>query len=251
MPVRPEEAQPEQISPRRAEVPAKKERILIVEDEPDFQALLRTIFTREGYQVKIAPDGPTALDLVQTSVPDLVLLDWVLPGMDGLSVCRNLRRISTIPIMIVTSKTAQEDLIAALDAGADDYVTKPFHGDELLARVRALLRRSDTWVLEREGDVISANGLVINFDNREVMFHGEPLELTPTEYELLAYLARHARMTLSHEQLIEHLWGMAEKGSRRALFVHISRLRQKLEEDPKNPEIIVTRWGIGYSFKPK
>ncbi|MGD2157574.1 MAG: response regulator [Anaerolineales bacterium] len=252
MPVRSkEEVQPEQVSSRRTEVSVKEERVLIVEDEPDFQALLRTILTREGYQVEVAPDGPTALELVQSSTPDLVLLDWVLPGMDGISVCRNLRRISNIPIMIVTSKTAQEDLIAALDAGADDYVTKPFHGDELLARIRALLRRSEIWVLEREGDRFSSDGLLINFENREVHYHGELLELTPTEYELLAYLVRHARMTLSHGQLIEHLWGLGGKGTRRALFVHISRLRQKLEDDPKNPELIVTRWGVGYSFMPR
>jgi PAS domain S-box-containing protein len=226
------------------------QRILVVEDEADMQTLLYTILSQEGYQVEMAPDGPSAINIMQTSPADLVLLDWMMPGMDGMAVCRNIRRWSSVPIIIVTSRTAEEDLIAALDAGADDYVTKPFLGDELLARMRALMRRGERWTLEKEPDQFRVDGLLIDFESFEVWVDDQPLELTPTEFELLAYMVRHKRQVLTYDQLIEHLWGYEGEGSRHSLFVHISRLRSKIEEDPKNPRFIQTRWGIGYSFVP-
>jgi PAS domain S-box-containing protein len=226
-------------------------RVLVVEDEADIQALLHTILTKEGYQVEIAPDGLTALDLFQTSPPQIVLLDWILPGMSGLSICRNIRRWSNVPIIIVTSKTAQEDLITALDAGADDYVTKPFLGDELLARIRALLRRRDTQLFDTEPQQFSEKGFLIDFNARQAWLNGVPLELTPIEYELLAYLVNHRGQVMTYDQLIAHVWGSQRKGNRHNLFVHISRLREKIESDPKEPHFLHTRWGTGYVFMPE
>jgi DNA-binding response OmpR family regulator len=247
MPAPSRERLKETASPALSLTPESGSRVLVVEDEPDFQALLRTVFNQAGYQVEIAPNGPAAIDVVQTSEPDVVLLDWILPGMEGINVCRNIRRWSSVPILMLTSKTSQEDLISALDAGADDYVTKPFHTPELLARTRALLRRGDLR-LEAGPDRFSAEGLSINFDSREVWVASERIELTPTEFDLLALLARNRGQVLTYEQLLTHLYGLGKVRSRHDLFVHISRLRKKIERDPKNPLYILTRWGVGYVF---
>lgn len=227
------------------------EKILVVEDDADVQALLHTILSQEGYQVEIAPDGPSALDIVQIDPPNIILLDWMIPGMRGLQVCRSIRRWTNIPIIMVTSKTSQADLIAALDAGADDYVTKPFQTEELLARIRALIRRGDVVEIEMEEDQFNADGLSIDFDARSVWLYGEFLKLTPTEYEILVYLARHRGLVVTYDQLIDAIGDPEEKRSRHRLFVHISRLREKIEHDPKNPHFIQTHWGVGYIFLPR
>jgi PAS domain S-box-containing protein len=249
--ISPEKLPSKSEQPAHPAAPENGIRVLIVEDEPEMQALLRTLLVEDGYLVEIAPTGPDALDIVQTSPPDVILLDWVLPGISGLSVCRNLRRWSDVPIMMVTSKTSQEELVAALDAGADDYVLKPFVGSEILARIRALLRRGDSWSLETPSDRFSANGLVIDFETRQVWLRGEQVGLTPTEYNLLAYMARHPRMVLTYHQLIASIWEGRSEVTRHGLFVHISRLRKKIEQDPDKPHFIVTRWGVGYMFLPK
>ncbi|UCF61807.1 MAG: response regulator [Anaerolineaceae bacterium] len=225
--------------------------ILVVEDEPDTQALLHTILTQEGYEVIIAPDGPVGLELFKTSTPELVLLDWMLPGLNGLLVCRAIRRWSDVPILIITSRTSQDDLVTALDAGADDYVTKPFQSTELLARMKALLRRGRGWEEAEERDRFSAEGLLIDFDAHDVWQRGKHLELTPTEFKLLTYLVHHQGQVLTYDQLVDHLWGLETGRTRHDLFVHISRLRKKIEPKPKEPRFIVTRWGIGYVFMPK
>jgi DNA-binding response OmpR family regulator len=178
----------------------------------------------------------------------IILLDWVLPDMDGIAVCRNIRRWSKVPVIMVTSKTSQEDLIAALDAGADDYVTKPFRGEELLARMRALLRRGSRREQAEEPDQYREEGLLINFESRSVWLNGELLDLTPTEYDLLEYLVHHRRQVLTYDQLIDALWDHDGEGTRHSLFVHISRLRNKIEQNPKEPRFIQTRWGVGYAF---
>jgi PAS domain S-box-containing protein len=227
------------------------ETVLVVEDETDVQTLLHTILSQEGYQVEIAPDGPTALDIIQVDLPNLVLLDWMLPGMRGLQVCRNIRRWSNIPIIIVTSKTSQEDLISALDAGADDYVTKPFQTEELLARIRALIRRGDVLEFEIDEDRFNADGLRIDFGARSVWLFGEYVELTPTEYQILVYLVRHRGQVMTYDQLIDEIGWSAQKSSRHRLFVHISRLREKIESDPKDPHYIQTQWGVGYVLLPR
>jgi DNA-binding response OmpR family regulator len=247
----PTQTQPKTSSPALTTTKSISEgsRVLVVEDEPDFQALLRAVFIEAGYNVEIAPNGPAAIDIVQTSQPDIVLLDWLLPGMDGISVCRNIRRWSSVPILMITSKTSQEDLIAAMDAGADDYVTKPFQTPELLARTRALLRRGDMWV-DEGSDRFSALGLLINYDSQEVWLADQKMELTPTEFNLLSYFSKNKGQVLTYTLLLNHLYGLGKVRSRHDLFVHISRLRKKIESDPKEPKFIVTRWGVGYVFMP-
>ncbi len=223
--------------------------VLVVEDEPDFQVLLRTILDEAGFQVEVAPDGKTALDIVQVSPPDLILLDWMLPGMDGLNVCRNIRRWTRAPIIMVTSKTSQEDLIRALDAGADDYVTKPFRTPELLARIHSVARRRENWA-EEEPDRFSEGGLTVDYETKEAWVRGAKLELTPTELDLLIYMTRNRGQVLTYDLLLEHLYGTEKDASPHNLFVHVSRLRKKIEADPDDPQFIVTRWGLGYVFMP-
>lgn len=224
---------------------------LVVEDETDLQSLLRAVLTEAGYQVTLVADGPSAIDRLHGQEPDLVVLDLNLPRMDGLTVCRTIRRWSYVPILVLTSRTSTEDLVEAVDAGADDYLTKPFHSTELLARLRALLRRRERWGrTEAEPGPLRADGLTIDEARREARLNGRPIELTPTQFELLVHLARHRGQVLTHQQLIEHLWPQGG-GNRHALFVHINRLRDKLEPDPDQPQYIVTRWGVGYAFLPR
>jgi DNA-binding response OmpR family regulator len=227
------------------------ETVLVIEDEADVQTLLHTILSQEGYQVEIASDGPTALDIIQVNPPNLVLLDWMMPGMRGLQVCHNIRRWTNIPIIMVTAKTSQADLIAALDAGADDYVTKPFQTEELLARIRSNIRRGDALEFEREEDQFNADGLRIDYGARSVWLFGDHIELTPTEYQILVYLVHHRGQVITYAQLLDEIGGAAEKRSRHRLFVHISRLREKIEADPKKPHFIQTQWGVGYVFLPR
>jgi PAS domain S-box-containing protein len=225
-------------------------RVLVIEREADYQALLRSILEAAGYRVETVPDGPSAIDIVRTAPPDLIVMEWTLPGMDGLSVCRNIRRSSSIPILVLTSKISQEDLVAALDAGADDYVVKPFHSPELLARVRSLLRRGDAWP-EEELERFDIAGLTIDFSSRQVWISGKPVDLTPTEFDLLAVFARHPGQVLEYDQLADRLFGHGTVHDRQDLFIHISRVRKKIEPDPGKPSRIQTRWGRGYIFMPK
>ncbi|MFQ5944059.1 MAG: winged helix-turn-helix domain-containing protein, partial [Anaerolineales bacterium] len=194
-------------------------------------------------------DGSTAIDIVQTSPPDLITLDWMLPRMDGLQVCRGIRRWSKAPILMITSKTGQSDLVAAFDAGVDDYLTKPFEAAEFIARLNALARRREG-TPAKDSDHVSIDGLTIDYDSQQVWLAGQHIELTPTEYNLLAYLARHRAQVLTYRQLLEHLYGAEVERSRHDLFVHMSRLRKKIETDPEDPTFIETRWGVGYIFSP-
>ena len=223
-------------------------RILVVEDQADYQALLRAILLEGGYQVEIASDGQLALDILQISQPDLILLDWVMPGISGVQVCRSIRRWSQVPIIMLTSKSSQEDLITAFDSGVDDYITKPYKREELLARMQALLRRGEPSKSEDQPERFSTNGLLVDFETREVWVRGKKATLTATEFDLLAYLIRHPRQVLTYDQLINAIWSGGE-GTRHALSVHLSRLRKKVERDPKDPVLIGTRWGVGYMFK--
>jgi PAS domain S-box-containing protein len=236
--------------PNDLQVDEARYRVLVVEDETDYQALLHTTLAEEGYQVEIAPDGGTALEIVRTSPPDIVLLDWVLPNTTGLQVCRSIRRWSHVPVIMVTSRTAQEDIIAAFDVGVDDYIVKPYPREELLARIRALLRRGETWAVEEKTDRFTADGLTIDFDQGEVYVRGRRIELTATELALLTYMARRPRRVLTYRQLLDELWPEGD-GTRHALSVHVSRLRAKIEPDPGEPRFIGTRWGIGYVFNPQ
>ncbi len=224
--------------------------ILIAEPDPETLHLLTSVLREEGNKVQVASDGPSVVDIVQISTPDLVILEWDLPGMNGLGVSKYIRRWSSTPLFMLTSRTSPENLMEAFEAGVDDYLTKPFLVDEVLARVKALLRRSGEGFAETQREVFKKRGLRINFDTHRVWLRGEPLDLTPLEYKILTYMAQHRRQVLPYQQLIEHVWDAPDKGSRRGLFVHISRLRQKVERDPDNPEFIVNRWGVGYAFLP-
>jgi two-component system response regulator RegX3 len=260
VPVMPDQAlgeEEQKPAPERGEKSARAEqhqakaeelKVLIVEDEPDFQSLLQTILHEAGYQTEVTDNGTGAIDLLQMTPYDIVLLDWNLPGIQGIEVCRNVRRWSNVPILMVTSHTSMEELITALDTGADDYITKPFQSDELLARMRAVLRRKEAFV-KADSDQISSGGILINFDSQEVWSHGKHVELTPTEFNLLAYLTRNEGQVLTYDQLLEHLYDSDKARKRHDLFVHISRLRKKLEPDPEEPRYILTRWGVGYMFK--
>lgn len=222
--------------------------ILVIEDQPEIQSLLHGVLAQEGYEVAIASNGAEGLDLVKTMSPKLVLLDWMLPGMNGLAVCRGIRRWSHIPIIVVTSLTGQEDLVTALDAGADDYITKPFQPSELLARMNAAIRRSGEWSDGEPNELYVAGPLRLDFDLQAAWLHGKRLQLTPTEYRVLLYLIENRGRVLTHAQIMEHLWGENESKTKKDLFVHISRLRKKIEADPKNPQFLLTRWGVGYLF---
>jgi len=242
-----------QIRIRDKDVPGRDEEaatLLIADADSDQLTLLTSVFKEEGYRVLAAADGPAIIDITQSATPDLIILEWDLPGMSGLSATKYIRRWSSIPIIMLTSRTSPGNLLDAFKAGVDDFMTKPFLVDELLARVSALQRRHEQGEAAFEEHIFEAQGLRIDFDSHRVWRHGEPIDLTPTEYTLLSYMVNHRRQILPHRQLIEHAWEATEKGSRRGLFVHISRLRDKLEDDPEHPELIVTRWGVGYIFMP-
>jgi PAS domain S-box-containing protein len=224
-------------------------RVLVVEQEADAQALLLSILEKAGYLVEAAPDGPAAIDIVRASVPDLIVMEWTLPGMDGLTVCRNIRRWSSVPILVLTSKISEDELVAALDAGADDYVAKPFRSPELLARVRSLLRRGDAWA-DEDLERFDAGGLTIDYSARQAWIHGAPVDLTPTEFDLLEILSRNPGRVLDYDRLAELLFGSGTVHDRQDLFIHVSRIRKKIEPDPKKPAWIQTRWGKGYVFLP-
>jgi len=224
--------------------------ILIVEDDPAYQALLRNIMMEAGYHVEIAPDSTTGFNIIQAASPDLVLLDWMLPGVSGIELVRSIRRWSSIPIIMLTSKTAQDDIVAAFDAGVDDYIVKPFLTEELLARTRALLRRGDTWEFEAKSPhQYQVRNLLIDYHTRQVWVSGKLISTTATEFNLLAYLTRNPHRVLSYGQIIQNVWSENAEVTRHALSVHISRLRQKIEKDPRDPAYIVTKWGIGYMFR--
>jgi PAS domain S-box-containing protein len=229
------------------ELESSGERILVVADDADFQLLMRSILLEEGYQVEVAPDGSTALDMIRVSPPSLVLLDRFFPGISGLQICRSIRRISSVPVILLTSETAQEDLVAAFDVGVDDYLTTPFGSEELLVRIRALLRRGRGSERDARPESYYSGGLMIDYDMRYAWLDGERLNLTVKEFDLLAYLSRHPHRVLTYDLLMDELWPGGET-SRHTLFVHISRLRKKIEKDPKDPRFIETRWGVGYLF---
>lgn len=254
VPVMPRQPRPEDAGRRarqRGPDAERAGRILVVEDEPEVQSLLRAILSEAGYEVTLVAQGPRAIDHLSGQEPDLVVLDLSLPRMDGLTVCRAMRRWSEVPILVLTTKTSGEDLVAAVDAGADDYLTKPFDSGELVARLRALLRRRERWGrAENRPTPLRAGDLTVDEARREARLEGDSVDLTPTEFELLAHLARHRGQVLTHQQLIEHLWPQ-DQGSRHALFVHVNRLRDKIEPDPDQPRYVVTRWGVGYVFLPR
>ena len=221
--------------------------ILLVEDAADLaQVIVRELKTA-GYQTVHAADGVAALKLHARHHPDLVILDWMLPKLDGLEVLRQIRQTSAIPVLMLTARDEEADRVIGLEVGADDYVTKPFSLRELLSRIRAQLRRAFGEFSSADADILHAGDLVIDRGRGQVRRGGETINLTPTEFRLLVYLARHPGQAFSRAQIIDAVWGYApDVESERAVNVHIRRLREKVELDPSRPTLILTVPGIGY-----
>jgi len=222
------------------------ELILVVDDEPKIVRLARDYLERSNFRVLPAEDGVTALAAARQEKPDLIVLDLNLPEMDGLDVCRALRRESGVPIIMLTARAEEMDRLIGLELGADDYIVKPFSPRELVARVRAVLRRAQGDLLAAE--MVRTGDLEIDLNGHRATLHGETLKLTRIEFALLAILAQHPGQTFSRAQLIDRLHGTAESGYDRSIDAHIKNLRRKLEEDPADPHYILTVYGIGYQF---
>ncbi len=225
--------------------------ILLVDDEESVQKLLAYPLEREGFRVLQARDGQEALDRFAAEQIDLVVLDVMLPKLDGLEVCKRLRAVSEVPIIMLTARDDELDKVLGLELGADDYITKPFSIREFRSRVRALLRRASTARAARPGDVIALDGLEIDLARRIVVVRGEPVRLTYVEFELLRTLAAHPGRVYSRRMLLESLWGDADYREPRTIDVHVRHLREKLEHDPAEPEYILTVRGVGYRFRDR
>ncbi len=223
-------------------------RVLVVDDDVKTVELVKLYLNRDGYKVLTAYDGVEALRLARESHPDLIVLDLMLPGIDGLEVCRTLRAKSDVPIIMLTAKTTEQDRLTGLDLGADDYVTKPFSPKELAARIRAVLRRLPDETLQRGPTEINRGELSLNLLKHEACLGGRPLHLTPIEFKLLGVLAREPERVLSRAQLIEKTLGYDFEGFDRTIDVHILNLRRKLEPDPSHPRYIKTVYGAGYKL---
>lgn len=221
-----------------------KERILIIEDDEAILKVLRRVLAYEGYQVETALDGQNGINMAREKHPDLVVLDWMLPGMDGLEVCRRLRATSEIPILMLTAKDTTQDRVQGLDAGADDYVVKPFEVDELLARVRALLRRTQ----QERSQVLSFADLSLDTSTRQASRNNRVISLTAKEYELLELFLRHPRQVLTREMIFDRVWGYDFGGESNVLDVYIRYLRQKLEEE-NEARLLHTVRGVGYVLR--
>jgi two-component system KDP operon response regulator KdpE len=227
---------------------SEKPLILIVDDEPQILRVMRASLPARGYRVSTAPGGSEALDEVRKQPPDLIVLDLVMPEMSGLEVCRRVREFSSVPIIVLSAKGSDSDKIAALDMGADDYVTKPFNMDELLARVRAVLRRA--LVSDPKAAVLKAGELTIDTSERRVTMSGTEIKLTPKEFEVLKYLARNSGKVVTHRALLQAVWGSESTEQTEYLRVFINQLRHKIEPDPRNPRYIITEPWVGYRFNP-
>ena len=227
--------------------------ILIVEDEASIAEVVSLYLKRAGYNVLIAADGRQAMNTFDRQSPDFVILDLMLPEVDGLSLTRWLRDRSDVPIIMLTARREEIDRIAGLEMGADDYVIKPFSPQELVSRVRAVMRR-----LDRDGErealenerALSFENLSLDPRTREVKVKSSPVELTAKEFDMLYLLARHPRQVFTREQLLERIWGGAQYIDPGTVTVHVRRLREKIEDDPSNPKRLLTVWGVGYKFEP-
>jgi DNA-binding response OmpR family regulator len=222
--------------------------VLVVDDEPIVREVVLRYLERDGFRTLEAGDGDTARRLVESESPGLVILDIMLPGVDGLELCRWIRARSDLPVILLTARGEEADRIVGLELGADDYVTKPFSPRELAARVRTVLRRSSTHVPKAEQ--LSFDGLELDARTREVTAGGELLKLTAREFDLLWFLASNPKQVFSREQLMDRVWGYAAAFDTGTVTVHIRRLREKIEPDPAHPRFLETVWGVGYRFAP-
>jgi len=224
--------------------------IAIVEDEPSISEVVSLYLKRAGYQVQLYEDGLAAQAAFSQFKPDLIILDVMLPGLDGFTLIRNLRNRSEVPIIMLTSRREESDRIAGLELGADDYVVKPFSPQELVSRVRAVLRRIDKEDKNDMGDVVSFPNLSMDPKTRIVVVRGQEISLTAKEFDMLYHLVRHPRQVFSRDKLLESVWGLSEYIDPSTVTVHIRRLREKVETDPANPIHLQTVWGVGYKFEP-
>ena len=227
----------------------EKTRVLIVDDDPNINQLIKLYLEKEGYETETAERGDDALNLFKKNPPQIVLLDLMLPGMDGWQVCREIRKISTIPIIMLTAKDETFDKVLGLELGADDYMTKPFDPKELIARIKAVMRRTQTAVApERE---LAFPNLVINTSTYLVTYNGKDIEMPPKEIELLYFLAAHPNKVFTRDQLLEQVWGFDYFGDSRTVDVHIKRIREKLPGSEEYGWQIKTVWSVGYKFEVK
>ncbi len=220
--------------------------VLLVEDEDSYREALGYMLEREGFEVVTAANGTDGLAAFERHGADLVLLDLMMPGLSGTEVCRRLRQRSSVPIIMVTARDSEIDKVVGLELGADDYVTKPFSHRELVARIRAVLRRGQE--IDLLPDVLEAGGVRMDVERHEVWVDGEPVRLALKEFELLEMLLRNAGRVLTRGQLIDRIWGADYVGDTKTLDVHVKRLRAKIEADPANPAVLVTVRGLGYKF---
>jgi len=224
-------------------------KILIVEDEETMVTSLRALLSREGYQVIAARDGPDGVDAANTSRPDLILLDLALPGLDGLEVCRRVRAFSTAPIIMLTARAGEGDKVTGLEVGADDYVPKPFSPRELIARVKAQLRRAQAYAQANEQDLLEVGDIAMDVPSRTVRARGREVPLPPKEFDLLRVFLANPDRVLGRDYLLDRVWGEDHVGDVRTLDVHIRWLREKIERDPSKPAHILTVHGVGYRFR--
>lgn len=223
------------------------DRVLVVDDDPLMLRLVKANLDREGYDVLAASDGQAALEIAVSTVPDLVILDLMLPDIDGFEVCQRIRQFSLMPIVMLTARGEQVDKLCGFEAGADDYLTKPFAPAELLARVRAVMRRTRLGGgMRGTAGIVECGELTVDFVKYRVALRGEPVRLTPTEFRLLEQLALHAGKVLSHTELLTRVWGSEYVDDRDYLWAYIRHLRRKLEPDPEHPHMILSEPGIGY-----
>jgi two-component system, OmpR family, KDP operon response regulator KdpE len=223
-------------------------KILVVDDEPRMVQLISMNLKLEGFQVVSAADGYQALERVTREMPDLVLLDIMMPDMDGYETLKKIREVSAVPVIYLSVKAEESDRVRGLDLGADDYITKPFSNRELVSRIRAVLRRTETENYNHKTEIRVDDELIINFDRRLVMVRGKEVRLRPTEYRLLFQLVSNAGKLLTHETLLARVWGPEYNDEDQYVRLYITYLRQKIEKDPKNPRYILSERGLGYRF---
>jgi DNA-binding response OmpR family regulator len=225
-----------------------RHRILVVDDEPRMIRFIRMNLEHDGFEVTEAADGLAALQQVRDTLPDLVLLDVAMPELDGFETLRLLREISNVPVIMLTARAEEDDRVRGLELGADDYITKPFSPRELVSRVKAVLRRTEAPAPAEKSVIRVDDRLTLNFDRREVLLEGKPVQLRPTEYRLLYHLVNNAGWVVPHDQLLAKVWGYEYREETHYLRLYINYLRQKLEKDPSNPKYILTERGVGYRF---
>jgi two-component system KDP operon response regulator KdpE len=226
----------------------KDRQILVVDDEERMVRFIRLNLEYDGFKVSEAFNGSQAIKKIRSNLPDLVLLDVMLPDMDGFEVLKLIREVSTVPVIMLTAKGEEEDRVRGLELGADDYVTKPFSPRELVSRARAVLRRTEMGGMSTHGLILVDDRLKIDFDRREVWVEGELVKLRPTEYRLLYHLVRNAGWVVTHDQLLAKVWGYEYRDEPHYVRLYINYLRKKLEKDPANPQYILTERGVGYRF---